>query len=153
MVELIPVDHENDDAILLPQQTENRLITKLTSQKATISIELVKLILLFVICIVVGISLSVRTHTTTTTTPASPATPVVPIVQNITRYEYMRDVSRKYHQPADGPDGRHIYDLMKDDMTVRLNELGEKGWLLISKENTQNPTNTYYTEMFLQRPK
>ena len=48
-----------------------------------------KLVLLFIICIIVGVSLSSRSHNTTT--PAStdaPATPVVPTEQNSTRYEY-----------------------------------------------------------------
>ena len=157
MVDLKVVDdegeEEDDDNIkLLQKPTENRLVSTLTSSKFTISIELIKVILLFVICIVVGISLSVRTHTTTTTTPASPATPVVPTVQNITRYEYMRDVSRTYNQPVDGQGPTTIMNLMKDDMTVRLNELGEEGWLLISKE-IKGGQGHWYTEMFLQRLK
>jgi hypothetical protein len=67
MVELKVVDNEEDDdnIELLPKSTENRLVSTLTSNKATISIELIKVFLLFVICIVVGLVLAIRTHTTT----------------------------------------------------------------------------------------
>jgi hypothetical protein len=69
MVELKVVDIEDDDddddIELLPKSTENRLVSTLTSSKATISIELIKVFLLFVICIVVGLVLAIRTHTTT----------------------------------------------------------------------------------------
>ena len=132
MVEITVVDHENDDAILLHGQTENRLISKLTSKKATMSIELVKLILLFVLCIVVGLLLSVRTHTTTT-----PATPVVPTVQNITRYEYK------------------ITFTVEADLEQRLNELSEEGWILdhALREAQFSPTNMYRHMMYLKRPK
>jgi len=43
-------------------------VATLTSNKFTISLELIKVILLVVICIVVGLSLAVRKHTTSTTT-------------------------------------------------------------------------------------
>ena len=69
MVELkvvdIEEDDDDDDIELLPKSTENRLVSTLTSNKATISIELIKVFLLFVICIVVGLVLAIRTHTTT----------------------------------------------------------------------------------------
>jgi len=62
-------DEEDDDNIkLLQKPTENRLVATLTSNKFTISLELIKVILLVVICIVVGLSLAVRKHTTSTTT-------------------------------------------------------------------------------------
>lgn len=132
MVEITVVDHENDDAILLHGQTENRLISKLTSKKATMSIELVKLILLFVLCIVVGLLLSVRTHTTTT-----PATPVVPTVQNITRYEYHHDMSNDA------------------DVEQMLNEYAEEGWILVNAEFSSMfaVTNQYRHQLYMKRPK
>ena len=54
---------EDDDNIeLLQKTTENRLVSTLTSNKFTISIELVKVILLFVICIVVAVTGGSHTH-------------------------------------------------------------------------------------------
>ena len=72
MVDLKVVDDEDEDdddnIKLLQKPTENRLVATLTSNKFTISLELIKVILLVVICIVVGLSLAVRKHTTSTTT-------------------------------------------------------------------------------------
>lgn len=84
MVDLKVVDdegeEEDDDNIkLLQKPTENRLVSTLTSSKFTISIELIKVILLFVICIVVGLSLAVRKRTITTTTTHVEDAQVVPL--------------------------------------------------------------------------
>ena len=55
MVDLEEVD--DDDVELLQRPKENRLVATLTSSKATVGIELIKLVLLFVICVVAGLLL------------------------------------------------------------------------------------------------
>merc|ERR1711990_317741 len=62
----------DDDVELLQRPKENRLVTTLTSSKATVGIELIKLILLFVICVVAGLLLVARSRN------APPAVPPVP---------------------------------------------------------------------------
>ena len=70
MVDLEEVD--DDDVELLQRPKENRLVATLTSSKATVGIELIKLVLLFVICVVAGLLLVARSRN------APPAVPPVP---------------------------------------------------------------------------
>jgi hypothetical protein len=72
MVDLEEVD-DDDDVELLQRPTENRLVTTLTSSKATVGIELIKLVLLFVICVVAGLLLVARSRNTPPTVPPVPA--------------------------------------------------------------------------------
>jgi uncharacterized membrane protein affecting hemolysin expression len=138
MVELTPVNHDDDDAVLLNEQTENRMVLRLTSKKFITSLELVKLVLLFIICIIVGVSLSRRSHNTTT--PAStdaPATPVVPTEQNSTRYEY------------------RIEFTLQAELEQKLNQLTDEGWILDQAfyEPAFLSTNQYRHMWYLKRPK
>jgi len=62
----------DDDVELLQRPKENKLVRTLTSSKATVGIELIKLVLLFVICVVAGLLLVARSRN------APPAVPPVP---------------------------------------------------------------------------
>ena len=132
MVELTHIHHEDDDAVLLNEQTENRMVLRLTSKKFITSIELVKLVLLFSICIIVGVSLSRRSHNTTT--PAStdePATPVVPT----TRYEYKIELT------------------LESELEQKLNGLADEGWILDHALRDGAMTDAYRHMWYLKRPK
>ena len=63
----------DDDVELLQRPKENRLVTTLTSNKATVGIELIKLVLLFVICVVAGLLLVARSRNAPPTVPPVPA--------------------------------------------------------------------------------
>ena len=63
----------DDDVELLQRPKENRLVTTLTSNKATVGIELTKLVLLFVICVVAGLLLVARSRYAQPTVPPVPA--------------------------------------------------------------------------------
>ena len=71
MVDLEEVD--DDDVELLQRPKENRLVATLTSSKATVGIELIKLVLLFVICVVAGLLLVARSRNAQPTVPPVPA--------------------------------------------------------------------------------
>ena len=71
MVNLEEVD--DDDVELLQRPKENRLVATLTSSKATVGIELIKLVLLFVICVVAGLLLVARSRNPPPTVPPVPA--------------------------------------------------------------------------------
>ena len=71
MVDLEEVDA--DDVELLQRPKENRLVATLTSSKATVGIELIKLVLLFVICVVAGLLLVARSRNAPPTVPPVPA--------------------------------------------------------------------------------
>ena len=73
--------------------------------------------------------------------------------ENTTSYEYMFEDSRTYTRFESSDGFSQPYSLIRDDMTGRLNELGEEGWILISKEIRSDVLDTWYTEMFLKRPK
>ena len=114
------------------------MVLRLTSKKFITSIELVKLVLLFIICIIVGVSLSRRSHNTTT--PAStdaPATPVVPTEQNSTRYEYKIELT------------------VEAELEQKLNGLADEGWILdhALREAQFSLSNKYRHMWYLKRPK
>ena len=73
--------------------------------------------------------------------------------QNATTYEYMFEDSRTYTR-FESPSGfDQPYTLMRADMSQRLNELGEEGWIFISRDIRGVTSDTWYTEIHLQRPK
>jgi len=59
------VDDEDDDTVPLQKSKEDNVISTFTTNRVVIFMELVKVILLFVICIVMGLALAISTHTTT----------------------------------------------------------------------------------------
>jgi len=71
--------------------------------------------------------------------------------ENATAYEYMKDVGPIYTSE----DGNYYAreNLMRDEMTRRLNELGEEGWIFLTKERRQDSSSLWYIEMFLKRQK
>ena len=117
------------------------MVLRLTSKKFITSIELVKLVLLFIICIIVGVSLSRRSHNTTT--PAStdePATPVVPTEQSNTRYEYKVEYTAS-NDPV--------------ELETKLNQLADKGWILdhALRDAGFSSVNQNRNMWYLKRPK
>ena len=72
--------------------------------------------------------------------------------ENATSYEYMYEVSRIYTgEDGDTYNIRRV--LMRDDMTIRLNELAEEGWIFILFEEINNSLYPMKLRMFLKRPK
>jgi|TARA_R110000823_G_C15890719_1_gene495989 hypothetical protein len=72
--------------------------------------------------------------------------------ENATSYEYMYEVSRIY-EPSDGTGQEARRVLMRDDMTIRLNELAEEGWIFILFEEIYDSIYAMKLRMFLKRPK
>ena len=72
--------------------------------------------------------------------------------ENATSYEYMYEVSRIY-EPSDGTGQEARRVLMRDDMTIRLNELAEEGWIFILFEEIYDSDAAMKLRMFLKRPK
>jgi hypothetical protein len=72
--------------------------------------------------------------------------------ENATSYEYMYEVSRIY-ESSDGINHSAMRVLMRDDMTIRLNELAEEGWIFILFEEINNSLYPMKLRMFLKRPK
>ena len=72
--------------------------------------------------------------------------------ENTTSYEYMYEVSRIYTgEDGDTYNIRRV--LMRDDMTIRLNELAEEGWIFILFEEIYDSDAAMKLRMFLKRPK
>jgi len=66
MVDFKVVDDEDDDTVPLQKSTEDKVKSTPTTNRVVVFMELVKVVLLFVICIILGVLLHMTTNTTTT---------------------------------------------------------------------------------------
>jgi len=93
MVDFKVVDDEDDDTVPLQKSTEDKVLATPTTNRVEVFMELVKVILLIVICIILGVLLrTIRVHTTTLVQNAQVVPLGDPVIQLQTAQEVMYKV-------------------------------------------------------------